>query len=201
MRPTKPGYVTFAKCKELNVLPGTILDGDFTMPQHIEPPHVETRNFTQLKVKGRVTSEEFKAILEASSNTSIKDGLGTAQPIDKVLTQPPARSIMTLRILPTAFHVVLDNYNKIKAHLVDGDGVALRYLSISDLGFFLNVGCSDTRKVSPDEITKFIHAQDVLLIRLGLSQKHTDQHGRTGYWMQINGIYTFPEYDHIVRAY
>jgi hypothetical protein len=201
MRPSKPGYVAYAKCKELNVLPGTILEGDFTMPQHVEPPHVETRNFTKLKVKGQVTSDEFKAILEISSSTSIRGGLGITQAIDKVLTIAPARSIMTLRIPPKAFQVVLDDYNKVRAHLIDGDGVSLRYLSISDLGFFLNVGSKDNRKVSPDEITKFIRSQDELLIRLGLSQKHTNQQGRTGYWLQVNGIYTFPEYDHIVRAY
>jgi hypothetical protein len=205
MRAAKPGYVEFASCKKLNVLPGTILDGDFTMPHHIAPPHVETRNFTQLKVVGTATSDQFEAVLDKTSSMSIMDGLGCeTRPTDKVLTVPPARSIMTLKMDPRDFHVVQSTQGKeekIKAHLTDADGLSLRYLGITDLGFFDNVGCAATRKISADEITEFIHAQDVLMIRLGLSQPYSSPDGRSGFWMQVNGIYTFPEFDKLVRSY
>jgi hypothetical protein len=146
----------------------------------------------------------MKSVLEASASSSIKNGFGcNTKPNDKVLTIPPAKSIMTLQITPKNFHVVHDQYDKekIKAHLVDSDGLSLQYLPITDLGFYDNVGRTATRKISADEITEFIHAQDVLMIRLGLSRKFSSKDGRDGYWMQVNGIYTFPEYDRLVRSY
>ena len=135
---TSPGYLTFAKCKELNVLPGTILDGTFTKPTKIEAPHSEDRNFSKLKVVGSASSDEFKAILDASSSTSISNGFGCITPLtDKVLNTAPSKSIMTLKLNPTNFHVAQSyqgKEEKIKAHLVDGDGLSLRYLPITDLG-------------------------------------------------------------------
>ena len=75
------------------------------------------------------------------------------------------------------------------------------YLFSVSLGFYDNVGQADTRKTSAGEITEFIHTQDELFIRLGLSRKHRSPDGRDGYWIQVNGIYTFPEFDRLVRSY
>ena len=155
--------------------------------------------------RATITSLDIVITLTPLASTSIKDGLGCgSRPNDKVLVDPPARSIMTLRIDPRNFHVVQTINGgevKTKAHLVDGDGLSLRYLGITDLGFSDNVGDSATHKITADEITDFIHAQDVLMIRLGLSQKFASPDGRQGFWMQVNGIYTFPEYDKLVRSY
>jgi hypothetical protein len=203
--PTSPGYLTFARCKKDNILPGTILDGNFTTPRNIEAPHIEDKNFSQLKVVGKASANEFKAVLEASSTSSIRNGFGcTTQITNKVIAEPPTKSIITLKINPTDFKVVLSkqrNEEKIKAHLTDGDGVSLSFLSITDLGFFDNVGQADTSRTSAEEITEFIHEQDELFIRLGLSRWFKSPQGIEGYWMQVNGIYTFPNYQQIVRSY
>ena len=204
---TKPGYLSFDLCKKLNVLPGTILEGTFTKPQHVDAPHVEDRHFTNLKTVGSVESAEFQSILEKSSTTSIKTGFGChSKPTDKrfdVLTSPPAKSIITLKLNPKRFQVVQSKFDNetIKAHLTDSDGLNLSFLSITDLGFYVNVEQSVTRKISAKEITEFIQEQDVLYIRLGLGRKYKNQDGREGYWMQVNGIYTFPNYQKIVRSY
>lgn len=200
----KPGYLSFALCKKLNVLPGTILDGTFTKPQYIDVPHVEDRHYSNLKTVGVVDSAKFQSILEKSSTTSIKTGFGcSSKPTDKVLTTPPARSIITLKLNPKQFQVVQSKFDAetIKAHLTDGDGLGLSFLSITDLGFYANVGQSATRKISAKEITEFIQKQDTLFIRLGLGRKHKTEDGREGYWMQVNGIYTFPAFQQIVRSY
>lgn len=204
LRIATPAYLTYSLCREHNILPGTILESTFTNPTTVDAPHIEDRNFTQLQVVGTASSEKFKEILDASSSTSIREGLGcTSLPIVKVLPHAPARSIMTLKVAPNTFQVVHDTHDteKIKAHLVDGDGVSLRFLPITDLGFYDNVGRTATRKIKADEITEFIQAQDELFIRLGLSRRFKSKDGRDGYWIQVNGIYTFPEYDHLVRSY
>lgn len=200
----KPGYLPFALCKKLNILPGTILEGTFTKPQHIDVPHVEDRHYSNLKAVGTVDSAEFQSILEKSSTTSIQSGFGCrSKPTDKVLTTPPTKSIITLKLNPKQFQVVQIKFGKetIKAHLTDRDGINLSFLPITDLGFYVNVGQSETRKISAKEITEFIQGQDVLYVRLGLGRKHKSQDGREGYWMQVNGIYTFPNYQKIVRSY
>ncbi|RFC38653.1 MAG: hypothetical protein DID89_2727548343 [Candidatus Nitrotoga sp. CP45] len=201
---SKPGYLSFTMCKKLNILPGTILDGTFTTPLHIDAPHIEDMHYSDLKTVGAVDSTEFQSILEKSSTTSIKSGFGcTSKPTDKVLTTPPAKSIITLKLNPRQFQVVQNKFDNetIKAHLTDSDGLKLSFLSISDLGFYVNVGQSATRKISAKEITEFIQEQDELFVRLGLGRKHISGDGREGYWMQVNGIYTFPDYQKIVRTY
>ncbi len=200
----KPGYLSFEICKKMNILPGTILEGTFTTPKQLDAPHVEDRNYSNLKAVGTVDSLVFQTILEKSSTTSIRDGFGCKSiPTDKVLTSPPARSIMTLKLDPKKFQVVENKFNTetIKAHLTDSDGCKLSFLSITDLGFYVNVGQSATRKISTKEITDFIHRQDELFIRLGLGRSHKADDGREGYWLQVNGIYTFPNYQQIVRSY
>jgi hypothetical protein len=201
---TKPGYLSFEICKKLNILPGTILEGTFTTPKQLEAPHVEDRYYSNLKAAGTVSSTKFQSILEKSSTTSIKNGFGCpSKPTDKVLTTTPAKSIITLKLNPKQFQVVQNKFDTetIKVHLTDGDGLSLSFLSITDLGFYINVGQSATRKISAKEITEFIHNQDVLYIRLGLGRKHKSEDGKEGYWMQVNGIYTFPAYQQIVRSY
>lgn len=201
LKTTSPGYLTYDQCKNLNVLPGTILEGTFTTPQNISSPHTEDRNFTNLKKVGVASSDEFRAVLESSSTTSIRNGFGITSPVtDKVFKTPPARSIITLKIDPTNFRIVISK-EKIKAHLTDGDGVNLSFLSITDLGFFDNVGHAEYPKISTNDITKFIHNQDELYIRLGLSRWYESPQKVAGYWMQVNGIYTFPNYNHVVRSY
>lgn len=108
-----------------------------------------------------------------------------------------------MKLNPKQFQVVQNKFDTetIKAHLTDGDGLRLSFLSITDLGFYVNVGQSSTRKISAQQITEFIQEQDVLYIRLGLGRKHKADDGREGYWMHINGIYTFPNYQKIVRTY
>lgn len=200
----KPGYLSFELCKRFNILPGTILDGTFTIPKQLDAPHIEDRHYSNLKAIGTVDSSAFQAILEKSSVTSIKVGFGClSTPTDKVITTPSAKSIITLKINPKQFQVVQNKFDTetIKAHLTDSDGLSLSFLSIVDLGFYANVGQSATRKIGAKEITEFIQGQKELYIRLGLGRKHKADNGREGYWMQVNGIYTFPNYQQIVRAY
>lgn len=200
-----PYYLTYGTCKELNILPGTILEGTFTPVAKISSPHTEDCNFKNLKKVGTATSEIFKSILEKSSTNSIREGFGSKKPItNKVFDDAPQCSIITLNIKPSDFRVVTTTNNgeeKIRAHITDGDGVSLSFLSITDLGFFDNVGQTKTRRISAEEVTTFIHQQDELYIRLGLGRWYKSPQGVAGYWMQVNGIYTFPDYDRVVRSY
>jgi hypothetical protein len=52
-----------------------------------------------------------------------------------------------------------------------------------------------------DNINNFIQNQEDLYLRVGLGREYESKDGRKGYWLQINGIYTFPEYHEGIRSY
>ena len=111
------------------------------------------------------------------------------------------KSIITLSINPWDLNIVPDSYKprKIKVIFSDSSGRTFRYLAITDLGFYnyaeKNVGDNFSR------LNDFIHSQEEVYVRLGLSREFTSPDGRNGYWLQVNGIYTFPEYLPEIRCY
>jgi hypothetical protein len=195
-----PAYLSYAGCKEHNVLPGTILSANYTRPQQIDPPHVEDSIIAgKIRVAGVATSAQFEGVLEASAFDSIDAGFGVAMNEVKkysIQLQKPARSIITLRVDPKNFEVFEDKYGKLRAHVTDSTGAAYRYLSVTDLGFFDNVGAPANRRMSASDALSVIHRQKSLYLRVGLSRAYEGS-----YWLQINGIYTFPDYSLVVRQY
>lgn len=197
-------YIKKADCQKLNILPGAILEGDFTSCA-CSPPHNEDRNRDNLKFLGPCSSEEFKRILEKTSFDSVEEGfevtLASGQkhiPHDN----PPDKSIITLPLNPKQFNIVEDGYKRGKLRVIftDPGGKTFYYLSITDLGFF-EYAERHAAENKIDDLNDFIHLQKELYIRLGLGRIYQSNDGRNGFWMQINGIYTFPEYDREIRCY
>lgn len=46
-----------------------------------------------------------------------------------------------------------------------------------------------------------VQSQQELYLRIGLSRPFQAPNGKNGYWLQVNGIYTFPEYMDYIRCY
>lgn len=197
-------YIQKASCQKLNILPGAIIEGDFTSCA-CTAPHMEDRNRGKLKFHGPCSSEEFKRLLENTSFNSVEEGFGIQLahgqkhiPHDT----PPNVSIITLSLSPKQLDVVEDRYKKgkLRVNFTDQVGRSFRFLSITDLGFFEYA----ERHVADDtieDLNNFIHAQKDLFIRLGLGRVHQSDDGRNGFWLQVNGIYTFPEYFKEIRCY
>lgn len=202
LRDASPGYLTYERCKEKLVLPGTVLKGSFRQSNAIGTSHPEDRVFEKLSYVRQSSSEEFESVLANSAFTDVETGFGVTV-TDKVVNSIPERSIFTLKIEPTNFEIVQDGFqaNKIRATFTDGNAKRYPFLSVTDLGFFDFVGNADTKKVSIYEINQFIHSQEHLYLRVGLSRTHTSPDGRSGLWMQVNGIYTFPNFEHVLREY
>ena len=195
-----PTYYRYDDLRRLNVLPGTILEGEFGFPAQMHAPHVEDRvPQGRLTVVGAATSEEFETALAQSAYESLSAGFGVELKGDKkylATLQPPTRSIITLRTSPANFSVFEDKYGKLRTHVMDGTGTRYQYLSVTDLGFFDYVGNTNTRRMTAAEALAQIHAQTSLYLRIGLSRIHEGC-----YWLQVNGIYTFPDYSIILRQY
>jgi len=197
-------YLQTATCQKYKILPGAIIEGDFS-PASCTAPHIEDCNYQNLKLLGSCNSEQFKSILVSSSASSVEEGFGVSLALGQKHIpddNSPAKSIITLQLLPQNFAIMIDKFQagKLRVTFSDSKGKLFKFLSLTDLGFFEYY----TRNMSEEiiaELNDFIHSQQSLFIRLGLSRSHQANDGRSGFWMQVNGIYTFPEFKREIRCY
>ena len=69
-------YLASARCAELNMHPGAILEGDIGLMPDAANPHVEDANYNNLRYLGPASSEEFKRVLDMTTFPSISSGFG-----------------------------------------------------------------------------------------------------------------------------
>lgn len=197
-------YLESATVAKLNIHPGAILEGDITLNSNTSNPHIEDASYKNLKYLGAASSDEFKSILDQTLSSSVASGFGVLFrdgqkhiPVGVFATC----SIITIKVSPLSLDIHEDQYKpgKIKASFTDGAGHSFRYLSITDRGFF------DYAKKHQDDgelrkVQNFILTQDEVYLRVGVSRKWKIG-DRDGYWLQVNGIYTFPNFLEEIRAY
>lgn len=194
-------YIKLAECKKHNILPGNVIDGDFKKVQNLDKPHLEDCNYTKLNRKKICTSEEFEALLESDISNSISEGFGYSFPEKgKVIPKEsaPSKSIITLKINTNNIEIVKDGFKegKIRLNLLDNDGKRFSFLSITDLGFYNYAMKHFHDKDFPNIINSFIRKHETVFLRVGLGREYQD-----GFWLQINGIYTFSNFDPEIRSY
>lgn len=205
----KTDYLVFESIKKHKVIPGSILEGDFSPIPNSHAPHVEDHSFNagSLKVIGSATGNEFKQVLEQTSSPTVKLGFGSL-PNSRLFvpTAPPPRSIMTLKLTnpKLQFRLSVDKYNnqKFKAHITDASGFQLSFLPVADLGISDHVASIRADDPTLDKLNTFLQGQDTLYIRLGLSRVFSAGNPpRNGFWVQANGIYSFPSHREDLRIY
>ena len=153
---------------------------------------------------GACTSSEFKQALHAGLFDTVENGFQIALADNQKhvpISHAIGKSIITIKVQPDKIGIVEDAYNqkKIKINFVDNSGRAFKYISITDLGFH---GFAESVHMSKGlkTLNDFISSQSEVYLRLGLS-KPWDNGKTNGYWIQVNGLYTFPEYHHEIRSY
>jgi len=195
-------YIQLSECTRLNILPGNVIDGDFTKSSNIENPHSEDCKYSGKLKRVRIyESDEFQSILNSTLSPNISEGFNYPFPEKGkvILSQfKPSKSIITLKMNTSNIEVVRDGFNegKIRLHLLDNDGRRFSFLSITDLGFY-NYAMKHFHDANfPNIINAFIRRQDSVYLRVGLGREY-----QGGFWLQVNGIYTFPNYDTEIRSY
>jgi hypothetical protein len=116
----------------------------------------------------------------------------------------PDKSIITIEVEPNELTIVKDQYNPggIKGIFEDEDGNEFKFISITDYCF-----CEFAEKAQTDEgairnLNAFLSSQEKIYLRIGLTRRYQSQDGRDGFWIQINGIYSFPDiYDGITNLF
>lgn len=197
-------YLKSSRCKELDIHPGAILRGNLVLQASNENPHLEDASYSDLNFYGTCSSEKFLQILENSLSDSVSAGFGVDFDVNQkhIPHDHIANcSIITIKISPNQLSIHEDQYKpgKIKATFTDNSGHRYSYLSITDRGFhdYAKKHQTDGRL---NEVTDLINEQDSVYLRIGLSRIWTVG-DRKGFWLQVNGIYTFPKFHEEIRRY
>ncbi len=198
-------YLQSATCQKLNIHPGTILEGDLELDDNASSPHTEDATYKTLTFNGVATGDKFKSILDESLSDSVSSGFEVQ--LQQGQKHIPVRentncSIITIKVNPNALSIHEDQYKpgKIKASFTDLSGHSFHYLSITDRGFF-DYAKQHQHDGRLEELSDFIKRQDEVYLRIGLSREYQVPDGRNGYWLQVNGIYTFPSFHKEIRTY
>lgn len=198
-------YFTYEVMKKHGILPGALFSGSFQPVKAVTAPHVEDCDFSDLVYHGPASKRQFRDVLDASLTPSVGQGFGVPLAAgQKVIGEGVGCgcSIITIRVHPAKISVHPDGYNKekIKASFTDGSGQQFRYMPITDLGFY-DYSKNHRKDGAIEIINAHLNSVDEVYLRVGLSRIYDAPDGRRGYWIQVNGIYTFPARLEIARGY
>jgi hypothetical protein len=87
-----------------------------------------------------------------------------------------------------------------KLHFADSGGRPHRFLAITDLGFY-DYAQRHRESGALRSLNEEIAAQEQVFLRIGLSRNYMNPQGKEGFWLQANGIYTFPNVLRYIRSY
>ncbi|MBY0425901.1 MAG: hypothetical protein K2Q22_09710 [Cytophagales bacterium] len=198
-------YLDYEQVIKLNIIPGSIIQGKLVLKSKNIQPHVEDSTYENLKYLGECPKGDFIKALEFGLADSIETGFNVSLNQNQKhieIADAPNKSIITIEVTPYNIEIRPDSYEqgKIKICFTDNSGKYYSYLSITDLGFY-NYALRHHSSGDLDEINSFLSKQDKIYLRVGLSREFKSLDLRNGYWLQINGIYTFPEYLSKIRQY
>lgn len=198
-------YLKFTRCMELGILPGGILTGELTPASNRTAPHTEDCNHQHLTFDGPCSGEEFRTVLERSCFASVDEGFEISLAAGEKVIPPDhavQRSIITLQVQSHTIEIVEDSYKpgSIKLHFTDSAGRRHRFFPITDLGFY-DYAQRHRDSGSLAALNSEIAEQETVFLRIGLSRRYRSPQGKDGFWMQANGIYTFPTVLRYIRSY
>ncbi len=196
-------YLTPATCRELRLAPGVVLAGSFVPALDAQGPHQEDYWYMDLRAAGTCTPSDFRTALRRGLFPSVGQGFEVQLPHRQKhvpLGHPVRRSIITISVAPARIAVVAnpDKPEQIKVHFVDGAGRNFTSMSLTDLTFHSQA----TARRAANHLTALnarIQSQQEVLLRVGLSRDYTAPDGRRGYWLQVNGVYAFPDFPTGIR--
>jgi hypothetical protein len=184
LRPISPNYLSPQDLQKLNIQAGSVLSGEFNFLNN-NKPHIEDVSYGDLKFERFCSSEEFREILERTLSNNIEDGFGVVLGNEKKVIVPslnPQKSLITISVNPENISVFQDTAfgkTRTKIHFSDGSGKEYKYIPVNDLRYY-------------GDNYKEIHFDNKeVFLRIGVGRQYK-VNNKDGYWLQVNGIYTFP---------
>lgn len=180
---------------EMDIQPGDVLKGKLKPKSEAESPHVEDATYHKLEYKGTLKSKDFKKILKKSVSQSVDKGFGANVWYGKYLpaNTEAKRSLITIEVAPNTLKISKDaqRNGRIRASFVDEGGSKFENLSVADRGF-PSYGNHTEATRTLRQLHESISTQKKIFLRIGVSRYYKIG-DRFGYWLQVNGIYMFPE--------
>lgn len=198
-------YLSVDSCAKLNVQPGAKIVGEITLKRSNSKPHVEDASYGKLKFGGPSTADEFREVLEMTLSPSVSEGFGVSfdEKQKHIPEETPAeKSILTIKVQPSQVRILEDQFSsgKIKLSFWDSSGRHFQYLPITDRGFY-DFAERHQNDAELSKVQRLISGQAEIYLRIGLSRSYEAPDGRKGCWLQVNGIYSFPDYPKEIRQY
>ncbi|MDD3312345.1 hypothetical protein [Pseudodesulfovibrio sp.] len=195
LRPTE-SYFSKGECAHLNILAGTVLEGDFLPAVQSEPPHTEDCRRKNVHFAHYSRAKDFRARLEADCADSVAEGFGRDLPeYNKCVPwdAPPDRSIVTVRIDPRQGRFAPDQFqgDRLRFTFTDPAGEKFFRLPVADLK--LREYAAGYNADAADHLNAFLHRQREAYLRVGIGRRW-EKNGHDGFWLQVNGVYTFPDW-------
>lgn len=180
-----------------NIYPGTVVSADIIPRKDACAPHMEDCTFENDIWMERIDEDSFRDLLERSAVDSVQMAFGgQVTPVNRCMPidSPCEGSIRTVRVDPLTVNIsVLDSgvEKKLRLGFTDCSGARYRHTPISDL-YFHSEALKYVEQGRLDEFNALLAGGEAVYIRVGLSRLYTSRSGKQGYWMQANGIYSFP---------
>ena len=194
-------------CQQHGIMPGSIISGRFWLRGNREAPHVEDADYklpSEIQVEAS-TVLQFMNFLQSSTANNVEEGFSAElQPEQKHFPAQakPQRSLITLQVEPHRFLIKQDPFNltKIRVNFHDSERWHNR-LSLTDLGFFdyVQLWLKDGKSI--EALQRTVRDAECLFLRIGLSRYWDNEKGQKGYWVQVNGVYPFPNLPNLERGF
>ena len=91
--------------------------------------------------------------------------------------------------------------SKIQISFCDNSNRWFNYLSITDLGLYEHARACQLSGKGVHSVENAIKDSKEVYLRIGLTRIFESEDGRKGYWIQVNGVYPFPNCIDYRRAY
>jgi len=149
-----------------------------------------------LEVKGAVKSDDFHRLLEKDTFSTVEEGFRVALPAGEKYfpkSSPPELSLVTLKVKASQTHIHPGlRPGSLRMHFYDLSGRSFKNIPVTDLRFH-----SLAQQHSENEfyvtLNQELFSKEEVFLRLGLTRCYMNDLSKEGFWLQINGVYTFPE--------
>lgn len=198
-------YFRYETVRKLEMTPGAIITGEIRRTGGGSPHH-EDSSYQNLKYEGPASGAEFRQVLLQTEHACARSGFEFDFPAGQrfmPVGQFSPRSIITIRVEPSVVSVSPNPYEpeKIKLNVRDASGFEIRNMPITDLGFH-EFARDHHAKGDLDLINRHLSSSNEIFVRIGLGRQYCQPAtSNDGFWMQANGVYTFPSKLGLVRGY
>ena len=194
LRPHNP-YISSEWVDGNNIQPADVLEGELTIDPDAKSPHVEDAHYSEFEYAWTAHSSFFREILRSSLSGSVAEGFGADFWYGKFIPAKtkPKCSLVTIQVSSNSLKLseCHKEEGRIRATFVDSTGIKFKELPITDRGFPDYNSKKIDYKTLP-KLQELVKLQDEIYLRLGVGRQWQGK-----YWLQVNGIYMFPEFKKI----